>query len=57
MSSRLTRLDKSTSFETFCRSNDGSWYFTVDSATAAARLAVSSSRPLMQPSASSRWSI
>jgi hypothetical protein len=32
-SSRLTRPDRSTSFETFYRWNDGSWYLTVDNAT------------------------
>jgi hypothetical protein len=32
------------SSETFCRSNDGSWYLTVACAVAAARLVVSRSR-------------
>jgi hypothetical protein len=57
MSLRLTRPDMSTSFETFCRSKEGSWYLTVNSAAAAARLVVSRSRPLMRPSALSSRSI
>jgi hypothetical protein len=44
MSSRLTKPDRFTYSETFCRSNDRSWYFTVDSA-AAVSLAVSRSSP------------
>jgi hypothetical protein len=47
MSSRLMRPNRSMSFETFCRSNDGSWYLTVYSTAADATLAVSRSRPLM----------
>jgi hypothetical protein len=57
MSSRLTKPDRSTSSETFCRSNNRSWYFIIDNVAGTASLEVFRSRPLMWLSASSNRSI